>query len=105
MRPGGRHNRGRIVGHAADRGHPGWGRGRGACMMKLHSLKLIDYHTHTGVTVDAKMTESDACAQAVARGILELAFTNHIMLNQPAYLMSLQACLAHWERIQACQKQ
>lgn len=74
-------------------------------MTKLHSAKLIDYHMHTGVTVDAKMSESEACAQALARGVHEIAFTNHIMLNQPAYLMSPEACLTHWERIQACQKQ
>ncbi len=73
-------------------------------MTKLHSAKLIDYHTHTGVTVDARMSEDEACAQALARGIHEIAFTNHLMLNQPAYLMSAEACLAHWERIQACQK-
>jgi len=71
----------------------------------LHSGKLIDYHLHTGVTIDAKMSENEACAQALARGIHEIAFTNHIMLNQPAYLMSAEACVAHWERIQACQKQ
>lgn len=74
-------------------------------MTKLHSAKLIDYHLHTGVTVDARMSESEACAQAKARGVQEIAFTNHLMLNQPAYLMSPEACIAHWERIQACQKQ
>ncbi len=74
-------------------------------MTRLHSTKLIDYHTHTGVTVDAKMTETDACAQALARGVHEIAFTNHIMLNQPAYIMTPEACVVHWERIQACQKQ
>ncbi len=74
-------------------------------MTKLHSAKLMDYHTHTGVTVDARMTESDACAQALARGIHEIAFTNHVMLNQPGYLISPEACVTHWERIQACQKQ
>lgn len=74
-------------------------------MTRLPSARLLDYHMHTGVTVDARMTESDACAQAVARGIREIAFTNHIMLNQPDYLMTVEACQAHYERIQACQKQ
>ncbi len=65
---------------------------------------LIDYHLHTGVTIDAKMKEIDACERALSRGIREIAFTNHVMLNQPNYLMSPQACAAHWERVQECQE-
>jgi histidinol-phosphatase (PHP family) len=66
--------------------------------------RLIDYHMHSGVTVDARMQETEACERASAQGIHEIAFTNHIMLNQRDYLMSQEACLIHWERIQACQK-
>ncbi len=65
---------------------------------------LIDYHLHTAVTIDGKMHEAEACEQALARGIHEIAFTNHLMLNQPDYCMSRPACQAHWEQIQACQK-
>ncbi len=65
--------------------------------------RLMDYHLHSAVTVDARMSESEACERATALGIQEIAFTNHIMLNQPAYLMSPQDCAAHWERIRACQ--
>ncbi len=65
--------------------------------------RLMDYHLHSAVTVDARMSESEACERAAALGIQEIAFTNHIMLNQPAYLMSPQECAAHWERIRACQ--
>jgi hypothetical protein len=67
--------------------------------------RLIDYHMHTGVTVDSVMKETEACERALSLGIHEIAFTNHIMLNQPDHRMSSQACLVHWERIQACQKQ
>jgi histidinol-phosphatase (PHP family) len=66
--------------------------------------RLIDYHMHTGVTIDSAMKETDACERALSLGIHEIAFTNHIMLNQPDHIMSSQACLVHWERIQACQK-
>ncbi len=64
--------------------------------------RLMDYHLHTAVTVDAHMSESEACERAIALGIQEIAFTNHIMLNQPAYLMSAQACAIHWAHIQEC---
>ncbi len=65
--------------------------------------RLIDYHLHTAVTVDGMMGEAEACERARARGIREIAFTNHVMPNQPAYLMSPRACVAHWERLQVCQ--
>ncbi len=72
-------------------------------MMELPAQGLIDYHMHTAVTTDGNMSEAEACERAVALGIREIAFTNHVMLNQPKYLMSPEACLAHWQRIQACQ--
>lgn len=67
--------------------------------------RLIDYHMHTGVTIDCRMHETLACERAVALGIHEIAFTNHIMLNQPDYRITPEVCVTHWERIQACQKQ
>ena len=67
--------------------------------------RLIDYHMHTAVTIDAKMNEQEACARAVALGIQEIAFTNHVMLKQPDYIMSPEAFTAHWEQIQGCQRQ
>src|SRR5512142_3216583 len=73
-------------------------------MMDSPLPRLMDYHLHTAVTVDARMSESEACERASALGIREIAFTNHIMLNQPAYRMSAQACAVHWENIQACRK-
>ncbi len=66
--------------------------------------RLMDYHLHSAVTVDARMSEAEACERAAALGIQEIAFTNHVMLNQQAYLMSPQQCAAHWESIQACQR-
>ncbi len=72
--------------------------------MDLQQPRLIDYHIHSAVTVDANASECEACKQATSRGIRQIAFTNHVMLNQPAYRMSLQACTAHWQRVQACQK-
>ena len=44
---------------------------------------LVGYHLHTVVTVDANMTEAEACQRAVALGLREIAFTNHVMLAQP----------------------
>ncbi|MGE5250873.1 MAG: histidinol-phosphatase HisJ family protein [Bacteroidota bacterium] len=74
-------------------------------MLNPQPPRLIDYHMHTGVTVDAKMTETQACERAVSMGIHEIAFTNHIMLNHSKYHISPEACLVHWERIRACQEQ
>jgi histidinol-phosphatase (PHP family) len=65
--------------------------------------KFIDYHLHTAVTVDGNMTEREACDRATALGIQEIAFTNHVMLNQPDYLIMPKAFIKHWENIQACQ--
>ncbi len=67
-------------------------------------LRLMDCHLHTAVTVDARMSESEACERATARGIQEIAFTNHIMLNQPAYLMSPEAFAVHRQNIEACRQ-
>lgn len=72
-------------------------------MMESQPPRLMDYHLHTALTVDGRMSETEACERAVELGIQEIAFTNHVMLNQPAYLMSVEACAAHWERVQACQ--
>jgi histidinol-phosphatase (PHP family) len=78
---------------------------RSTLMIDQKAPRLIDYHMHTGVTVDSVMKETEACERALSLGIHEIAFTNHIMLNQPNHRMSSQACLVHWERIQVCQKQ
>lgn len=65
---------------------------------------LIDYHLHTAVTVDAQMTEEEGCQRAVALGLREIAFTNHVMLRYPDYAMSEKELVDHWAQIQACQQ-
>ena len=65
---------------------------------------LVDYHLHTAVTVDADMTEAEACQRAVALGLREIAFTNHVMLAQPDYIMLPQELVDHWAKIQVCQQ-
>ncbi|NJD60575.1 MAG: hypothetical protein C3F13_00405 [Anaerolineales bacterium] len=65
--------------------------------------KHMDYHLHTAVTVDGNMSELEACERAMALGIQEIAFTNHVMLNQSDYLIAPDAFIRHWENIQACQ--
>jgi histidinol-phosphatase (PHP family) len=65
---------------------------------------LVDYHLHTAVTVDADMTEAEACQRAVALGLQEIAFTNHVMLAQPDYIVSPQELVDHWAQIQVCQQ-
>jgi histidinol-phosphatase (PHP family) len=67
------------------------------------SQYLFDYHLHTSVTIDGRMSEMDACERAVSLGIQEIAFTNHIMLAQPDYTISPQAFVDHWKVIQDCQ--
>lgn len=65
---------------------------------------LVDYHMHTAVTVDAHMTEEDACQRAVALGLREIAFTNHVMLRYPDYTISPEELVDHWAQIQVCQQ-
>jgi histidinol-phosphatase (PHP family) len=67
--------------------------------------KQMDYHLHTAVTIDGNMHELEACERALALGIQEIAFTNHVMLNQPDYLISPASFTTHWENIQVCQEQ
>ena len=69
--------------------------------MKLQGL--MDYHTHTGVTVDSKETEDACCRRAVELGLSEIAFTNHIMLGNLDYSMSPESMKRHSENIDACQ--
>jgi histidinol-phosphatase (PHP family) len=64
----------------------------------------MDYHLHTAVTIDGRMTEADACERALSQGIHEIAFTNHVMLTQPDYTISPTALQGHWEKIQACRE-
>jgi histidinol-phosphatase (PHP family) len=71
----------------------------------MKPLKLIDYHLHTAGTIDCNMTEVQVCERALHMGIQEIAFTNHIMLNQPDYIISPKAFIAHWDQIQVCQQQ
>jgi histidinol-phosphatase (PHP family) len=70
----------------------------------LSLLGLADYHTHTGVTVDSNETEEACCQQAVALGLREIAFTNHIILDNPHYCMSPSSLEHHWNKIQTCQQ-
>lgn len=65
---------------------------------------LVDYHIHTAVTVDAHMTEAEACQRASALGLREIAFTNHSMLTEPDYTMSPEELVDHWAQIQVCQQ-
>lgn len=65
---------------------------------------LVDYHMHTAVTVDAHATEEECCQRAVALGLREIAFTNHVMLTEPDFTMSPEELVDHWVRIQVCQQ-
>jgi histidinol-phosphatase (PHP family) len=64
----------------------------------------MDYHLHTAVTIDGNMSESEACERSLAIGIQEIAFTNHVMLNQPDYQISPASFLHHWENINDCKE-
>ena len=68
--------------------------------MKLNGL--MDYHTHTGVTIDSRETEDACCRRAVELGLSEIAFTNHIMLGNPDFTMSPDSMKRHSENINAC---
>lgn len=64
----------------------------------------IDYHLHTAVTIDAKMSEKEACERAISLGVGEIAFTNHSMLTEPDYTISVSDMVEHWKHIQDCQQ-
>jgi histidinol-phosphatase (PHP family) len=66
---------------------------------------LTDYHLHTAVTIDGRMTETEACDRALAMGISEIAFTNHFMLTQPEYTITPTALVDHWNKIKICREQ
>lgn len=70
----------------------------------MNLQRLVDYHLHTAVTVDASMTEAEACQRAVALGLREIAFTNHVMLRYPDYIITPQELVDHWAQIQVCQQ-
>ncbi len=67
-------------------------------------MGYADYHMHTGTTIDGKMNEVQACEQAIAVGVTEIAFTNHSMLTEPNYNISVTDMIEHWKRIQDCQR-
>ncbi len=70
----------------------------------MRAPQLIDYHLHTAVTIDGKMSEAQACERAILLGIREIAFTNHIMHTEPEYTISPSDFAKHWERVQVCQE-
>lgn len=70
----------------------------------MEPYRLLDYHMHTAVTVDGKMNEVQACEQALAMGLSEIAFTNHVMLKQPDFLMTPESFVQHWQQVQACRQ-
>jgi histidinol-phosphatase (PHP family) len=65
---------------------------------------LIDYHAHTAVTIDSDSTVDECCKRASELGLAEIAFTNHIILGNSDYCMSLPGLMDLWEQIQVCQK-
>ncbi|MGA9398889.1 MAG: histidinol-phosphatase HisJ family protein [Anaerolineaceae bacterium] len=66
--------------------------------------RLMDYHLHTKVTIDGKMTEDEVCERALLMDIQEIAFTNHAMLTEPDYTISHADFVRHWENIQTCRQ-
>ncbi|MEW5817822.1 MAG: histidinol-phosphatase HisJ family protein [Spirochaetota bacterium] len=67
--------------------------------------KLVDYHIHTAVSIDAYSSVEGCCRRAIELGLQAIAFTNHVMLRDPDYLMTENALLDHWACIQVCQRQ
>lgn len=65
---------------------------------------LIDYHAHTAVTIDSNSTVDECCRRASELGLAEIAFTNHIILGNSDYCMSLSGLMDLWQQIQVCQK-
>ncbi|MBE9507459.1 MAG: PHP domain-containing protein, partial [Chloroflexi bacterium] len=60
----------------AERGADG-GRARGFWRSDTHLIRLADYHIHTRFSIDSETGLEEACETAIARGLSEIAFTDH----------------------------
>jgi histidinol-phosphatase (PHP family) len=65
-----------------------------------------DYHIHTGFSVDGEATMEAVCQVAIARGIREIAFTDHLdfgpedppgFFRADEYLAAIQRCRERYE--------
>ena len=56
---------------------------------------LLNYHLHTAITTDGRMTEFDAGERFISLGIHEKACNNHLMLAQPRYATSPALFVEH----------
>ncbi len=50
---------------------------------------MFDYHIHSQYSVDGKMTMDEACKQAIALGLDEIVFTDHIDVDWPDHTFHL----------------
>lgn len=46
---------------------------------------MYDYHIHSAFSTDSNMTMDQACQQAVALGLKEIAFTDHLDIDYPNF--------------------
>jgi histidinol-phosphatase (PHP family) len=60
-------------------------------------LVLPDYHLHTSATVDGKATLAEMAEAAVARGLTEIAITDHFILGHKNYMVSPQRLEKHFK--------
>lgn len=49
--------------------------------MKVFTMKYFDYHIHNRISFDSEETLSEHCRNALARGLDEIALTNHYELD------------------------
>ena len=56
---------------------------------------LLNYHLHTAVTTDGRMTECDAGERFIYIGTHQIAFNNHLMLAQPDYAIAPASFVEH----------
>lgn len=70
---------------------------------------VFDYHVHSEFSVDCRIPMRSSCAAAVAAGVTEIAFTDHIdhvpidlgfgYWNADRYFRSLEACRAEFDGV------
>jgi histidinol-phosphatase (PHP family) len=71
------------------------------CLIRREGI-VLDYHVHTEFSIDCKIPMAEQCTAAIAAGVTEIAFTDHIdhepadpglnYWRAEAYFASLKAC-------------
>ncbi len=66
-------------------------------------MYLVDYHIHTSLSADSKATVQDCCHRALALGLREIGFANHLAVGDLDSQTFIPAFLRHSQAVRDCQ--